>query len=1719
MSIKHNGNPVTGIKYNSTDENTNKVILDNTIVWCKPYLYTQGTLPTGVASLTCTRDSTEEPTASTGVVSNNGVIYYNDKIFWSATASAGYTVSVTHGSSSPVTVSSNIIGITSSGVTATRITWSYTINLSNMSKVKYSKDGGTTWTEITSNTTVSGIDYGATLKIQGVTAATGYTADTTTYSRTYSNAGGTITISGTRITWTLTITKSNYMATVTYTKNSEAAVAVSSSTTLTLDYADSVVVSGTKQSEAPYNYGNITGAGTFTYSSPSTGNKTTTVACTRSVKSYTFTLTKNSNVSSIKVWRTSSPYQGAATSTESSPLINGTGTATVYYGDVLAGTASAVTGYHFDSSNSTTTKSYSNSGVTSTPSWSPTVNLNAYTASFTATNCSWESSSKTIYHFDYISTSGQTVTCKAGGSSGTTRWTNTATKGSETGYSFSTPTLSGNTSVSSVTGNISVAASSTKTRLSYTITLAKDASNNFFDWKNGSTIITEITAYYGDVISVSGNIIDGHIVTCKKWDAPSTNRWQVVPTAYAETVQYRYSNPTVSPTAEYTVAAEATYTGYCSRFIQTYPVMITAGSGISSVYTSTNSTATSGNGSGYLYNYNSTVYAFAVLAEHYDIPEGSNWVLISGTANATGAKYRVGSVSNLAAPHNFGTINAAIEKYTLAVTKGTGVSTIYYKVNGASSYSNTTSNLSVSVNDLSTYYYYATASSYYGVNSDCGTSSSPKSGTVNCANISTSVSATAKQYTLVGTYTNGSVTWYSDSARTTAITKAAYGSTVYYAYSANTGYTGSGNGSLVLNTTNFTFASTDANANATHNFGSATRITWRPTVTLGTGVTNFVYSLDGGTTWSSAVSSWPSNVNVDYADNVRIKVNAVNDYYVLDSTTVYVLIYASPTYTLTAQPKTYSLQAPDGVETLYGPGPGSGGIYIFYNAPVGGSTITSAQYNTTVYLQFIPSTSAEWKSMSTPSSRYTIQVTTANFSINNSTQTATYKTTYQTRKSATINLGTPRFAPTIPATVIPNVTTVQFSIGTFLKENTTYPVTIYYGQKLYFTAALGSGSDAINYNRVYLAYPSTSDYYTWAGSDGATLTAYNLSYAWPGHSFEKQETNCTIGVTRTKNGRTGSTASEVVTTDTILFDYDELQIQGTKPNNVYGAWSYEENQVTAPNVYISTPNRTTSKIFFSDPNANSSVNGGIPISFKNFKATVVRQTRSTITAAWSSTTLTSNLSLYSSTISPVSQYWPHPAPSSEPPPNQESPAGSFTLNSTQVAWQADATSLARPAVWNISAEATPEQSRISTVYTWRYGYPKFTSGVSDGVVGGAQVVKAAGIVDVTSSLNTNTVYKTVSVTPTNLSNYGTQTMTMTAGTGITRIWFGNSYQAAPGTTSSTTSLSVAYGTSSNFTDVYGCVELDYDYKVPDSWYLSYGTRNTKGSRYCVLRHYYQASSAYGTTFDFGTINAIKKPYKISLNLTDPGADISTILFAVNGVSRSFSAGEGETVLGYVDSTDTYSIYVTTSYRTTYLSADAGLSVVKRYEYAATGAPSEQHIVVENATTTSNRSYNLSASHGGTPLKALFSVNCSDANYTWYLDEFITNSTEDMQDTYFNVRNSNNIVIGQQYCYVRVQVNSSTQRIIISFQKTSTTGTTITYGGGTFPFWIQDQSGEDGIANILVYGQSSASATSASSKYLYRYGVTGTGTVVHGPYYGPVIFKIVLASGDVISSIA
>ena len=46
MSIKKDNISVTAVKYNNQD--VNKVILNNNCVWCRPFTYTQGALPTGV---------------------------------------------------------------------------------------------------------------------------------------------------------------------------------------------------------------------------------------------------------------------------------------------------------------------------------------------------------------------------------------------------------------------------------------------------------------------------------------------------------------------------------------------------------------------------------------------------------------------------------------------------------------------------------------------------------------------------------------------------------------------------------------------------------------------------------------------------------------------------------------------------------------------------------------------------------------------------------------------------------------------------------------------------------------------------------------------------------------------------------------------------------------------------------------------------------------------------------------------------------------------------------------------------------------------------------------------------------------------------------------------------------------------------------------------------------------------------------------------------------------------------------------------------------------------------------------------------------------------------------------------------------------------------------------------------------------------------------------
>lgn len=55
--------------------------------------------------------------------------------------------------------------------------------------------------------------------------------------------------------------------------------------------------------------------------------------------------------------------------------------------------------------------------------------------------------------------------------------------------------------------------------------------------------------------------------------------------------------------------------------------------------------------------------------------------------------------------------------YTLTLTKDEGVSTIYYKINGASSFSSSTSNITLSVEYGTEYYYYGTSSTGHTMDS------------------------------------------------------------------------------------------------------------------------------------------------------------------------------------------------------------------------------------------------------------------------------------------------------------------------------------------------------------------------------------------------------------------------------------------------------------------------------------------------------------------------------------------------------------------------------------------------------------------------------------------------------------------------------------------------------------------------------------------------------------------------------------------------------------------------------------------------------------------------------------------------------------------------------------------------------------------------------------------------------------------------------------------
>lgn len=87
MSLNFGTSAVNAVTYNGND--VKQIIFNDSSAWAKPYTLSVSK-GTGVASVTISRTSTLEPTASTGSISAGDTIFYGDVLSVSATAATGY---------------------------------------------------------------------------------------------------------------------------------------------------------------------------------------------------------------------------------------------------------------------------------------------------------------------------------------------------------------------------------------------------------------------------------------------------------------------------------------------------------------------------------------------------------------------------------------------------------------------------------------------------------------------------------------------------------------------------------------------------------------------------------------------------------------------------------------------------------------------------------------------------------------------------------------------------------------------------------------------------------------------------------------------------------------------------------------------------------------------------------------------------------------------------------------------------------------------------------------------------------------------------------------------------------------------------------------------------------------------------------------------------------------------------------------------------------------------------------------------------------------------------------------------------------------------------------------------------------------------------------------------------------------------------------------------
>lgn len=347
---------------------------------------------------------------------------------------------------------------------------------------------------------------------------------------------------------------------------------------------------------------------------------------------------------------------------------------------------------------------------------------------------SWDHGTRTAYYGDSLSVSGQKVTCYINGTVGNVRWTNSVGANTrDDQWEYTTPSIN-ESSVSSVTGPVTFSATNNRSERYYNVTLSNGAYGSWSSTSTISAPYSAAISISGDTITINGVIrtyyreedtyqwnYDGYISRSSttvgtgasvtsvdsrsefnyvlniynpsngygSWNQEASltlpystyvtvedsgatikvNGSTYTFTPKAASDQYGYTT-TYSHTSSFTLGTGITVKPTVTQYTRSYPVTISGGTGISSVFLSTSDSASSGSASGTEYSYGTRVYGYVVITTGYN------------RSGATGTQ-RIDSVV-VTGSYNFGTYSADLNSYTISFSNlggsswGSASKTAYY---------------------------------------------------------------------------------------------------------------------------------------------------------------------------------------------------------------------------------------------------------------------------------------------------------------------------------------------------------------------------------------------------------------------------------------------------------------------------------------------------------------------------------------------------------------------------------------------------------------------------------------------------------------------------------------------------------------------------------------------------------------------------------------------------------------------------------------------------------------------------------------------------------------------------------------------------------------------------------------------------------------------------------------------------------------------------------